>query len=394
VWLVVFAVASIGGAADPVDFPGPLEGPGQPQLKRSETKRLAKAWGKLAAGDTSGASKAVRKVRENPAGELLVLQIRMVGDDDAPVEALGELCAKHPGYAAAWATLTTARERAGDETGALEAAGRVATLWPESPWAASAGELWRRWVDDRLAAALARLVAGEAEEALELVAQVTALDEGNREGVMVKALALIELDRDQEAAEVLSAIADNPEARIMLAQMAEDRGDLVAAMQYYSDLPEGMPGRDEWLERVKLVWRIRNLPNYVQDALASEELNRAELAVIRVGLMPEAHAVGGGQVPVLSDIVDLPSQREILTAVRLDLMEVDRIQHQFNPEHIVTPAEARVAIDGLSKLLNLDLPIWCTDNDEPGSSCVMLDIPIRGEAVADVILSTTHGENS
>ena len=225
-------------------------------------------------------------------------------------------------------------------------------------------------------------------------AQVTALDEGNREGVMVKALALIELDRDQEAVEVLSAIADNPEARIMLAQMAEDRGDLVAAMQYYSDLPEDTPGRDEWLEKVKLVWRIRNLPSYVQEALASEELNRAELAVILVGLVPEAHAVGGGQVPVLSDIVDLPSQREILTAVRLDLIDVDRIQHQFNPEHIVTPAEARVAIDGLSKLLNLDLPIWCTDNDEPGSSCVMLDIPIRGEAVADVILSTTHGENS
>jgi tetratricopeptide (TPR) repeat protein len=389
---VAVAAVAMGASAATVDFPGPLEGPGRPSLKKSETKRLTKAWNKLEAGDLTAASKLLRKVRGNPAGELLGLQIRMVSDDEPPVDSLVALCSNNRDYAAAWATLTAAKVRVGDEMGALEAADRVAVLWPDSPWAATAAELREQWVEDRLAAALDALNDGNPDRTLELLEQTNALDPENREALILEALALIDLDRQEEATEILLGMPDNPDVWFLLAQLAEQRGDLFAAMQYYTQLPADTPGRAEGLQRVKLAWRIKNLPSYVQDALASEEVNRAELALILVGLVPEAHAVGGGQVPVLPDIVDLPSQREILTAVRLDLMEVDEIQRQFDPDRPVTADESRAAIDGLCKLLNLDLPIWCTETDEHDATCVMLDTPIRGQEVAEIILQATHGE--
>ena len=178
-----------------------------------------------------------------------------------------------------------------------------------------------------------------------------------------------------------------------LARWAEEDGRLYEAMRHYTAVPSDTPGRDEALRRVKLEWRRQNLPAHVQAALASEDLSRAELAVVLVGLVPEANAIAGGEVPVLSDIVDLPSQREVVTVVRLGLMNVDQLQHEFNPDEPADPLEARFAVERLCRLLDLEPPPWCTETSTAGESCARLERPMSGRAVADVILQATHGES-
>lgn len=373
------------------EFPNPLDGPGAPTLSRSQTKKMGKAWTRLAAGRRTDAAKVVRKVADTTAGKLLALQIELTADGEAPIERLASLCASNPSYAAAWATLTVALEPSGNEADTLEAARRVAELWPESSWGQRASALESRWVDERVASARAFLVEGNADAALDVVNVALALEPASAVGLMTKAEALDQLNRHQEAKDALHPIAHAPSAQMLMARMAEEDGELLEAMQYYSAIPASTPGRNEALSRVKLEWRRQNLPAHVQDALASEKLTRAELAVVLVGLVPEANAIGGGSVPVLSDIVDLPSQREVVTVVRLGLMQVDLVQHQFDPDRKADPAEARSALTRLCELLRIKAPIWCTESSGAGESCTRLEAPLSGTALATVILQATHG---
>jgi hypothetical protein len=108
--------------------------------------------------------------------------------------------------------------------------------------------------------------------------------------------------------------------------------------------------------------------------------------------VPEAHAVGGGQVPVLSDIVGLDAQREILTAVRIGVMHADRLEHRFYPRRKVEPPEVRRALDTLCSLLGRTPPRWCEEAAPENPGCIALASPVSGSAVADVVLMTAPGE--
>ena len=114
--VAIFMVSVAATATQPPDLPDPLEGPGVPQLKKSEVKRLNKAIAKFSAGDLQGANKALRKVSGTAAAQLLRLQIDFAVKTEPPVEQLKALCASNPDYAAAWVTLTQALQTSGDES--------------------------------------------------------------------------------------------------------------------------------------------------------------------------------------------------------------------------------------------------------------------------------------
>lgn len=373
-------------------LPSPLEGPGQPELARRDTKRLAKAIAKLEAGDLTAAKKAADKASVSAARRLLELQLAIAESAAPPVPELERLCADNPGYAAAWATLTEAAVLAGQADTALEAARRSAELWPQSPWSQRAGELERRLASDRVALARSQAAEGDAEAALESVDAALALSPESREALLLKSDILTDLGRTEDADAILRGLGDDPELLARRARLAEARHDLDAAMSLWEAVPAGTPGRDEALRRVQLDWRRQNLPEYVQAALAEAELDRAGLATVLVGLVPEAHAIGGGQVPLLSDIVGLEAKREILTAVRIGAMQADRLEHRFYPRRKVDPAEARRAIDTLCSLLDRMPPPWCGQGASQASGCVDLPSPVSGRAVADVVLRTAPGE--
>ena len=135
------------------------------------------------------------------------------------------------------------------------------------------------------------------------------------------------------------------------------------------------------------------LPQYVQDAVDSPNLDRSQLAVVLVTLAPTVETLPGGQVPLLSDVMTLPSQDEILTATRLGLVESDPLLHRFHPESPVTVEEARSAVENLARILDLEGPRWCTE-DVDNRPCTAFVEPVSGETVAEVVIEmvTREGE--
>jgi hypothetical protein len=277
-----------------------------------------------------------------------------------------------PDYASAWATLSIAAERADDEATALAAARRTASLWDRDRWSGRVRDLYQRWVDDRIADGNDRLANGDAESALELARRARELVPDERDATLLEARSLTELGRPDEAESILAPLANDPAALQIAAAIAE--------------------GRDAALRRVKLRWRLSVLPPYVHEAIASPDLTRSQLAAILVDLAPEIETLEGGKTPVLTDVVDLPMQREVLTAVRLGLMTADDLEPRFHPDRLATLDEVHTAIEALVHLVGWSEPVWCTE-DMLSSDCIQLTNPVSGEALTDVVLRLAQGES-
>jgi tetratricopeptide (TPR) repeat protein len=420
--LAAAGCASAPATAPParLDFPAPDKGPGRPELSRVDQKHIDEGWQALRSGNPSAARASASQAGANPAAELLSLQAALVANDSV-MPGLERLTMDHSEYAAAWLTLSVAAENAADEASALDAAARGAKLWPDKRWKEREQALHQRYVGARIDSARVQYDNEQAEAALETLVPALALDPDNRDAVLLKARALVALDQPDRAEAVLSSLPRDPEVVRLAGNIAEARGDLSAAMRIYSSLPEDpesvllavaiAESQDDWLtamnlytslpderpekgpglRRAKLRWRVSVMPEYVQEAVHSPELDRAQLAVVVVNLAPRVESLPGGQVPLLSDVMTLPSQNEILTAARLGLIRSDQFLHRFNPQRLATAAEVRNAVDGLAQLLELNSLRWCTEeaDDQP---CAAIVEPITGEAVATMVIEVVAQE--
>lgn len=110
-----------------------------------------------------------------------------------------------------------------------------------------------------------------------------------------------------------------------------------------------------------------------------------------MSLAPQLESVGIGRSPVLSDIVDLPCHREILTAVRCDLLAFDRLDHRFFPSQAARPEEVRSAVEGMCRILDIKPPVWC-HGEEVTAGCALISIPVRGEQIAELVSRLTETE--
>jgi hypothetical protein len=407
-----------------LDFPPPDSGPGRPDLTRAEKGHIDKGWDALRVGDWATARASATQVGANPAAELLTLQATMVSRNENAIPGLERLTRDHTGYAAAWITLSVAAENADDEAGALEAAARGAELWPDKRWIKRQEMLRQRWIGDRIESAREVFEAEDPEAALEALEPALALDPENKDAALLKARAYIALDQLDRAEAVISglprepevvrlagniaeargdfsaamriysSIPDDPESVLLAVAIAEDQGDWDTAMNLYASLPDERPEKDPGLRRAKLRWRVSVMPEYVQEAVSSPVLNRSQLAVVVVTLVPRVETLPGGQVPLLSDVMTLPSQNEILTAARLGLIESDQFLHRFHPERTVTASEVRHTVDSLAQLLELQSPLWCT-GEESEEPCAAVLEPVSGEAVASIVIEVVSqkGEN-
>ncbi len=371
-------------------LPDPLSGPGAPDPDRRERKILVRGSARLASGDPDGALEAALRAASTPAGPLLALQARLEasGHVEQVIDELDGLLGSNPRYAAAWATLTQALERKDDRPRALAAARRTAELWPRSTWGRRAAELQDRWIDDRLTEA-GKAVAGDPERALADARAVLELAPGMEPARLIEAQALFALERDREALAVLAGLGRAADAILLEARIAERRGDLATAMERYAALPPDYPGREAELARARLAWRVGNAPAYVAAALASPHLNRGELAAVLVTAIPRLVGIDDGEVPLLTDIVDLPMRNEVLVVVRAGVLTADPVERRFNPQLRVTTAEVGDALDAVAHLLGLTVPVWCGEGTgtENGSGCVALPDPPDGRTVADLAIA-------
>ncbi len=395
-----------------LDFPSPAEGPGGPSLDKGQRRQIEKGWEALTRGDASSARAGASGA--GTAGQLLALQASIVAGEKDAVPGLQGLTEGTPEYAAAWLTLSVAAEDADNETLALNAANRGAELWSDKRWTDRSRQLHQRWVDDRVDSARRLYQADEPVEALSTLGPALTVEPDNRDAVLLKARLLIALEDPDRAEAVLAvlprdtdvirmsgtiaevrgdlsaamriytSLPDDPEATLLAAGIAESTGDWLSAMNLYSSLPDDQPEKGHGLRTAQLRWRVSVMPEYVQEALSSPELDREDLAVVLVSLSPRLETMEGGKVPLLSDIMSLPSQNEILTAVRLGLLGSDQLEHRFLPYRPATAEVTREAIDRLAGLLDLAGPRWCgAADDQP---CTTLEGPITGEKVGGIVI--------
>ena len=379
---------TVGAPPQRLSFPSPDSGPGGPALDRSEHRQIARGWAALEAGDAAAARVSARRAGENSAAQLLDLQATVLAKDGDPLVGLEELTTTQPEYAAAWLTLSVAAEHAGRESVALEAARLGAKLWSNQRWVARASDLYRRWVEDRTVAAQRLLEAGDALGAIETIEPALALEPADRGAVLVKARALLAQGEPDDAEIVLLALHGDPDALLLEGGIAESRRDWKTAMDLYTALPADHPERQDAVRRARIRWRLSMIPPYVHEAMASEELDRAGLAVVLVATAPQIETIEGGTVPVLSDIVALPSQREIINAVRLEMLSADALDHRFYPNRKVTAEEVQSAIDTLCNLLGMAPLRWCSG--QPTDPCTDLEQPIDGTTVTDLVLGVVE----
>ena len=347
------------------------------------------------------------------------MQADVVEGGDA-VADLEQLTGSMPEYAAAWLTHSVAAENSANERLALTAAQRGAELWSDQRWVDREQALRQRWVGDRIASARTLYEADQPEEARAALLPALEIEPDNRDAVILEARIFIDLDQPDRAESILarlprdpevirvsgniaeargdlnaamriySSLRDDPEALLMAIDIAENQSDWLTAMNLYSALPDDQPEKGPGLRRSKLRWRISVMPEYVREAMVSPELNRAELAVILVTLAPKVETLPGGQVPLLSDIMNLPSQDEILTAARFGLIDSDRLEHRFNPKRLVTDSEVRSSITTLSRLLEVESPIFCSDEAE--NPCTSLNPPLSGQKVSGIVIDMVARE--
>lgn len=396
-----------------LDFPSPDTGPGRPELDKAARRNIDDGWQALLRSNASAAKTSATQAGMSPASRLLELQSEIVAGAN-PIQGLEDLTGTAPDYAAAWLTLSVAAEGAGDEGLALRAAERGSDLWPESRWVDRSQSLRERWIDDRIETAGTLYDEGDPSGALTSLAPAIGLEPGNRNAVLLQARSLIALDELDRAEAFLSVLPRDSEVVLLSGNIAESRGDTAAAIRIYSSLkndpdailtaialaeaqeswqtamdlyaslPNDHPEKASGLRAAKLRWRVSVMPSYVREALATSEMNRSEMAVVVVSLAPVVATLPSKQVPLLSDIVDMPSQREIITAARLGLIDADRLEHRFHPLQLVTEQEVRSTITVLGQLLAIPPPQFC--DADTAAPCVAFAEPIAGARVADVVI--------
>ncbi len=385
--------ASTSGTQLVIDIPSPLTGPGREPIDSTERKAIAGAWADLLSGRTAEARAMVTRFAGSQT-ELLRLQLSLVEEPSAELQdRLESFTAEHPQYAAGWATLSTAAESMGDESKALEAARRSSRLWPSGPYSGRTDALQQRWINDRIERGKEILAGGQPMEALSMVEQALALNPDNQAGLLARAEALVSLEQGPEAEAALSSLGALPEALILRAEMASSQGRWQHAMDLLGALPDDHPDKDRSLRRAQLMWRISILPPHVHDAVNAQSVTRENLAVILLALVPSLEVKNGGTTPLMTDVIGLPSQRAILTAARLDIMSADRVDMLFHPQRTVTRVEAQSAIEAVSHLAGLSTPLWCPPGMSPVDGCILIQEPIKGMAVAEILLSSEMRAN-
>ncbi len=163
-------------------------------------------------------------------------------------------------------------------------------------------------------------------------------------------------------------------------------------MDSYSSLPEDYPQRSSALRRAQINWRLTLLPAYARESMAADQVTRSDLAVILVSIQPQLETLPGGEVPVMSDIVDHPGQREIITVVRLGIMRADSERPSLLPGYPMQDVETiREAIQRSRALLGLTAPSGAPEPGMVGSVCTSISVPTSGGTIVNAVIDVVSG---
>jgi tetratricopeptide (TPR) repeat protein len=144
-----------------------------------------------------------------------------------------------------------------------------------------------------------------------------------------------------------------------VARLALELSDYAVAIPVLDELAAQDPQFEAEAERARLAFRLANWPAAERAAARSERLTRGQAAGLVWWMVPEVREMKVTESVIASDVVGRGDSQEILRAVGLGLLEVDRETHRANPDSPFTLSAAARLYLRLLALLQADPPPAC-----------------------------------
>jgi tetratricopeptide (TPR) repeat protein len=125
-----------------------------------------------------------------------------------------------------------------------------------------------------------------------------------------------------------------------VARLALELSDYAVAIPVLDALAAQDPQFEAQAERARLAFRLTNWPAAVRAAARSERLTRGQAADLVWWMVPEVREAKVTESVIASDVVGRSDNQEILRAVGLGLLEVDRETHRASPDAPFTLSSA------------------------------------------------------
>jgi tetratricopeptide (TPR) repeat protein len=379
---VLAACRTAAPPAPPTRVADPLPPPLSARpLTKSEVGAVYAALAAAERGDGVAARRALGRAPTNhPAVALALLEVRFLLGERVGDEA--ERLAQSQGdYRQAYSFAAQALQVEGRFANALAAARRALQLGGGTEEARRVRELEAVVLGGALELARAALASGDGEgavtvarEALDLVPGAVSLLEVLVRGYLLTADV-------QAAARLVTALPDDGDGLELKGRVAAAGGQWDVAAELFARLPADHPGRCVLLQDARRRVRLRQAPPYVQRALGSTNLTRAELAALVVWEVPAVQEQARGAVTVFEDIVNLAERRDVVAVVRAGVMDGDPVTRRFSPHRRVRSRELMAVTERLVEVLGRPPLPWC--GEDRRDAC--LEIP--GEVVTGAAAS-------
>ncbi len=327
-------------------------------------RRVTEGYGLLeAGGDLLEIATAGTQLLEVDPGfhpaRVLLAQVEFVrGNEAAALELLAPVAGELPEYLACQLLLGRAAEKTDDLPLAFRSYRQVAEM-SSAAWE-RADELQDEAIDAvfaRLEHELDRGWIEEAEPHLTWLVRWAPDELRTLEAERLVAVATGDPEAELAAVRRLAEAETSDEILERLGDLEVEIGDVRAGLEQYEMLAERRPDDPELAEKIaraKFLWRLELLPLQVQEIAKKPRLSRADFATLLYWLVPEVRYAQVSNPPIATDILDHPRREEILRAMNLGLMSIDRTLHRFAPAAPMTRALALTALLGLLKLSDLE----------------------------------------
>jgi tetratricopeptide (TPR) repeat protein len=316
-------------------------------IPASLNNRLEAAWRYVLAGDDAEARRRLAEIRrQNPelapaivAEAALDIRQRRFGEARS---LLAPLQQRHPRYTAARIHEAEILAREGNTRAAIDLYRTALTL-------ADVPTVSRERLTQLEQALHAELVAAAEvsrdADAVRLLREALALQADALDARIALGRRLVALREYDEARRTIEPLLDTAADRIgvqeILAEVEAGRGQYQEAIVRYDRIVRrtGDPRHVQRLEEIKRKWSAANMPRYVNQALESPTLTRADFATLLYWLVPAVRfAQNLPAPPIATDIADVEGRDEIVRAIALGLFEVDSVTRRVSPTRLVTAA--------------------------------------------------------
>jgi tetratricopeptide (TPR) repeat protein len=372
---------------------------GFPAADVQTDERLEAAWRHFLAGQYDQARRRLTELRTRmpdyaPADLLLAAIDLREGRADVARNSINTIADQYPNYTAARVYQAEVALAEGNTRRGWEIYRSLAAL-PDAPPTAA----------DRLATAERRLfeelvtAARNADEtaSIPLLREALTINPNATEARLMLVERLVQRKQWDEARRIVqplvdSADADRDDVQEALAEIEVGRGRFQEAINRYERLARRStdPRYSRRLAEIKEEWTLANMPAQYRNALNTESITRADLAVLIYWTLSNVRfAQNLGSPPIAIDVAEVPGREEVVRAIAIGLYDVDPVTRRISPFRIVTASTlARHA----ARLLAISRAP-CATGENVLASCgvtdptttLMPDSPVSGRTAATIV---------